>query len=176
MNVLGYVLLIVGFLAASYFTATDVSATDWSYFVPSALVAIGGVLLLKQHAKGEAKAEHVLTANRNELNESLGNIVLALDALDTKLSSLSTGDIRVAIDAALRDDLRRFADARESMIHLYSIQAYADIMSEFAAGERYVNRAWSASADDYRNESTRYVARAREQFRHALTRLQQAAA
>jgi hypothetical protein len=51
----------------------------------------------------------------------------------------------------------------------------ADIMSEFAAGERYINRVWSASADGYDGEATSYLNRAAEQFKHAQSRLQLAA-
>jgi hypothetical protein len=165
-----------GFLAAAYFTALDVQSTSWSYFVPSALLLCTGIFVLKRQARGEAQAEHVLQANKSELGESLGNIVTALEGLSGRVDAIATADLRVEIDDALRDDLRRFAAARETMIHLYGIQTYADIMSEFAAGERYVNRVWSASADDYRNEATDYLAKALRQFRDAHRQLQQAGA
>lgn len=176
MKLTGYLMLLGGFLAAAYFTALDVQAIAWSYFVPSALVLCTGIFILKKQARGESRAEHVLQANQSELNESLGNIVAGLDGLASRVDSIETANLRTEIDDALRDDLRRFADARESMIHLYGIQAYADIMSEFAAGERYVNRVWSASADDYRNEATSYLVKAQGQFRHAQQQLQQVAA
>jgi len=54
------------------------------------------------------------------------------------------------------------------------MQTYANIMSEFAAGERYVNRVWSASADGYDKEASDYLQRAIEQFRDANEQLQQA--
>ena len=117
----------------------------------------------------------MLTANKAELNESLGNIVAGLDEILSNLDNTATADIRNEVDERLRDDLRRFADARESMIHLYGVQTYANIMSEFAAGERYVNRVWSASADDYRNEAAKYLERGAAQFHDALKSLQQAA-
>ena len=60
------------------------------------------------------------------------------------------------------------ADARESMQHAFGIQAYADIMSAFAAGERYLNRVWSASADGYVDEVNAYLHKASEQFNEAL--------
>jgi hypothetical protein len=41
-------------------------------------------------------------------------------------------------------------------------------MSNFAAGERYINRVWSASTDGYVDEVILYLGRAREQFREAL--------
>lgn len=164
----GYLLLVAGFLAAAYSTALDTRATDWLMFVPSAMVGVGGVLLLKRHARGKATTAAVLTANRAELDESLANIVRTLDGIATQ--NLPVGRLREEIDLRLRDDLRRFADARESMIHLFGLQAYADIMSDFAAGERYVNRVWSASADGYEAEARRYLRRAGQRFRMALER------
>lgn len=175
MKSTGYLLLIGGFLAAAYFTVIDIQSTAWAKFVPAVLVAILGVFLIKRQARGESQADHVLTANKVELNQSLGNIVSSLDDLIDSVDTMATADIRTAVDARLRDDLRRFADARESMIHLYGVQAYANIMSEFAVGERYVNRVWSASADDYRHEATQYLTRAAGRFKSAQESLLRAA-
>jgi hypothetical protein len=75
----------------------------------------------------------------------------------------------------LRPDLIRFVDARESMVHLFGLQAYADIMSHFAAGERYINRVWSSSADGYDVEAARYLGKAEEQFADAQKQLNEAA-
>jgi len=176
MKIVGYLLLIAGFLAAAYSTALDTQMTNWSYFVPAAIGAIAGVFILKRQSRGEARSEHVLTANRAELGDSLGNIIRGLEAIDSASQSLSATDLREAIDEKLRDDLRRFADARESLIHLYGLQTYADIMSDFAAGERYVNRIWSAAADDYDAEAWTYVGKALDRFREATGRLQAASA
>ena len=44
----------------------------------------------------------------------------------------------------------------------------------FAAGERYVNRVWSAAADDYDAEAWTYVGKALSRFREATGRLQAA--
>ncbi|MGH8223083.1 MAG: hypothetical protein ACREQZ_08920 [Woeseiaceae bacterium] len=167
-------MLIAGFLAAAYATALDVQLTNWTLFAPAALVALLGVIVLKRQASGAARAEHVLTANRNELTASLRNIVTALDELNAQGEAMALRDLGEAIDTRLRDDLRRFAEARESMVHLFGLQAYADIMSEFAAGERYVNRVWSAAADGYGGEARRYLERAAGQFRHARERLEAA--
>jgi hypothetical protein len=84
--------------------------------------------------------------------------------------------LRERIDLKLRDDLRRFADARESMVHLFGLQSYADIMSSFAAGERYINRVWSASADGYDEEAETYLEKAAVQFEEAKQQLLKAAA
>jgi predicted NBD/HSP70 family sugar kinase len=171
MKALGFLLLIAGFLAAAYSTALDVEATRWSLFLPAAIAGIVGVAMIKRAARGDARSESVLSANRNELTESLGNIVAALDDMYARSGGVNVAALRDEIDNRLRTELRRFADARESMIHLFSLQTYADIMSEFAAGERYLNRVWSASADGYGDEAITYLRRAAGQFRHAKEQL-----
>lgn len=174
MKKIAYLLIAAGFLYGTYVAALDEKIVDWTLFGIAAAAAIIGVVLAKQATAAEARSGSVLEMNRNELKESLANIVRDLDELVS--GEIPTGEaIRNWIDNTLRNDLRRFADARGSMVHLYGLQTYADIMSEFATGERYVNRVWSAAADDYDDESTRYVHRAQEQFRKAQSDLAEAA-
>jgi len=76
-------------------------------------------------------------------------------------------EARFEIDRLLREDLNDFANARESMKYVFGLQNYADVMSAFAAGERYINRVWSASTDGYVDEVHNYLERATQQFREA---------
>jgi hypothetical protein len=175
MKQIGFLLLAGGFVFSAFATALDTVATNWNLFVPAALVSIVGVFLIKRHASGAARSEHVLTANRVELNESLENIVKNLEQMKDAGESIPVDQMRAEIDDRLRDDLRRFADARESLIHLFSMQTYANVMSDFAAGERYVNRIWSASADGYDAEARQYLDKAAAQFRVARQQLETAA-
>ena len=104
---------------------------------------------------------------------SLAVVMLTFAAAVT---SADRNELREAMDLRLRNDLRRFADARESMVHLFGLQTYADIMSSFAAGERYINRVWSASADGYDEEAATYLEKAAAQFADARAQLSAAAA
>ena len=174
MKRVGFLLLIAGFLVAAYATALDTVDVDWTLFIPAAAGAGFGVLLIKRATQGEARSDHVLTANKAELTESLQNIVSNLDEINASGDTLSVDSLREQIDSRLRDDLRRFADARESLIHLFGLQTYADLMSSFAAGERYINRVWSASADGYGTEARNYLERAARQFKTASDQLQAA--
>jgi hypothetical protein len=175
MKNIAYVLLIGGFLYGAYVAALDETIVDWPLFAVAAVAAIAGVIIAKKADEAQAKSGAVLEMNRAELNESIANIVRDLEEVND--GDPPTGEaLRTWIDSTLRNDLRRFAEARESMVHLYGLQTYADIMSEFAAAERYVNRVWSAAADDYDDESRRYLKRASDQFKHAQSQLQQAAA
>ena len=149
----GYLLLVAGFLGGAYVAALDPQRVDWNMFTFAAFAAIAGVLVAKRAASAMARSDTVLQTNRNELNESIANLVARLEEQAGREPD-SGESLRNWIDNTLRNDLRRFAEARESMVHLYGLQNYADIMSEFAAGERYVNRVWSAAADGYDDEST----------------------
>ena len=170
MKNIAYALLVVGFLGGAYVTALDVDNVNWLWFGIAAVVAIAGVVLAKQADKARATSGELLENNRNELNESLANVVR--DIKEMTNGQMETGEaLRDWIDSKLRPDLRRFAEARESMVHLYGMQTYADIMSEFAAGERYINRVWSTTADGYDEEAEIYLGRAAEQFEDAQKQL-----
>lgn len=174
MKQLGYLLLCAGFISAAYATALDVENVNWTLFAISALAAIAGVVMLKRHARTVAQSDEVLESNRAELRESIENVVRDLREIVSS-GSVRGAALRDRIDTRLRPDLIRFADARESMVHLFGLQAYADIMSHFAAGERYINRVWSSSADGYDVEAARYLGKAEEQFADAQRQLNEAA-
>ena len=170
---LGYFLLAVGFLGGAYATSLDVQDVDWRLFAIGAVLAVAGLALFKRQASAAARSESVLQLNRAELSESIENIVRDLDELNGDGQQQGAA-LRDAIDHKLRNDLRRFADARESMVHLFGLQTYADIMSSFAAGERYINRVWSASADGYVEEAAAYLKKAAGQFGEAQAQLTRA--
>ena len=46
--------------------------------------------------------------------------------------------------------------------------AYGEVMTDFAAAERYLNRVWSASADGYIDEVNEYLEKASNQFAACL--------
>lgn len=174
MKNIAYLLIIAGFLLGAYVAALDAVAVDWLLCGIAAITAISGVVTSKRLEAAAARSGALLEANRTALNESIGNIVRGLESL-TRDGTEKGAALLTRIDTDLREDLRRFADARESMVHLYGLQAYADIMSEFAAGERYINRVWSSSADGYDEEARHYLQRAIDQFTHAQSQLAAAA-
>jgi hypothetical protein len=170
MKQIAFLLLVAGFLAGAYATALDVENVNWPLFAVAAAAAVLGLFLYKRQAAAHARSDEVLELNKGELRESIDNIVRDLG--DIVSGSAAQGvELREAIDLRLRTDLRRFADARESMVHLFGLQTYADIMSSFAAGERYINRVWSASADGYDEEARDYLARAATRFTEAREQL-----
>jgi len=173
MKNIAYLLLAGGFLAGAFATAMDTQNVDWSLFGIAAIAAIAGVVIAKRANRAQATSGTVLETNRKELNESIDNIVRDLGTM-TDGTAARGEELRDWIDEKLRPDLRRFVDARQSMVHLFGLQTYADIMSEFAAGERYINRVWSSSADGYDAEAATYLGKAAEQFADAQRQLGEA--
>ena len=158
MKKIAFLLLAGGFLIGAYATALDTDLVNWTLFGVAAVAGVVGVILAKRLDKATATSGDVLETNRNELNESIGNIVRDLNEL-TAGEVPHGAELREWIDEKLRPDLRRFVEARESMVHLYSLQTYADIMSEFASAERYINT---------------YIRKAAEQFKQAQQELMSA--
>jgi hypothetical protein len=105
------------------------------------------------------------------LEASLSRIVENINQLNAQKDSIDTYDARHRIDELFADDLAAFVNKRESIAHVYGLSAYADVMSCFAAGERYLNRVWSASADGYADEVNAYLDKAQAQFADSLDKL-----
>ena len=174
MKKIGYFLLAAGFLGGAFATSLDVREVDWTVFVIAAAAAFVGLVVVKREASATARSDTVLEMNRGELRESIQNVVRDLRELNGGTVKHGS-ELREQIDLKLRTDLRRFAEARESMVHLFGLQTYADIMSSFAAGERYINRVWSASADGFDDEASTYLKKAAAQFAEAEALLTRAA-
>lgn len=168
-------LVIFAFLGGAFLTALDPLHIRWGVFIPIIMAGVLGIVLHKKAEAAAAKDSDVLRENRQDLESSLDNIVANLAELNGRKDKVPTYDMRFEIDKIFREDLLRFAEARESMKHLFGLRSYADIMSSFAAGERYINRVWSASTDGYVDEVLMYVEKAHNQFIHAKEEFNKAA-
>ncbi len=167
MKNIAFILVILSFLAGAFLASLDERAMNWTYFIPVMLVGFVGAFIYKKEASAAAKRGDLLQNNKQVLMDSLNNILENLESLNGRKDKIPTYEMRFEIDKLFRDDLMNFADARDSMKHLFGIQAFADIMSSFAAGERYINRVWSASTDGYVDEVMMYVEKSLAQFQHA---------
>lgn len=164
MTRLGYIMIIVGFLAASYATSLDPTGVNWAIFIPTMLLSAVGVALVRLANRKRAFHADTVSANIGDIDTSLKRIVENVGRLNREKGTIDTYDMRHRIDELLLDDLNTFVDARETIATKYGLHEYADVMSHFAAGERYLNRVWSCSADGYIDEVHDYIARAERQF------------
>jgi hypothetical protein len=162
---LGYILIAVGFLAGSVIAVqTEENRIDWIWFLPALAVATAGVTMARIAIAGRNRHGEVQQDNIGSLNSSIDTIVERIRQLDAENADLDPYDVHGRIDELFPAALTTFVDARETIGHVFGLQAYAAVMNEFAAGERYLNRVWSASVDGYIDEVREYIGRSRSQF------------
>jgi hypothetical protein len=170
----GQLMVAAAFLVCAFITSLDKTLVNWQIYIPAMVIGIMGIVVLRKAETKEAHSEGVLTTNLTNIEESLDRIVNNLIDINNKKEDIPPYEMRFEIDKLFRDDLTLFADSRKSLGHRYGLQPYAEVMSAFAAGERYINRVWSASADGYINEVNAYLTRAQDMFIEARDKLRAA--
>ena len=154
----------VGFVAAALATVVDENDVKWLWYIPALAAGVAGVAAVRIENARHSQAEHNVVASIETVESSLERISANINKLNADKGSINTYDMRHRIDELFVDDLETFVDARQSIAHRYGLAAYGEVMSSFAAGERYLNRVWSASADGYIDEVNEYIDKAQEQF------------
>lgn len=173
MKSIGFILVTVGFIAAALACVVNENVVQWAWYIPALGLGAAGVVLIKiEHAR-HSKTEHHVASRIEIVESSLERIAANIDKLNAGKHSIDTYDMRHRIDELFVGDIDRFVEARESIAHRYGLGAYGEAMSTFAAGERYLNRVWSASADGYIDEVNTYLEKAREQFSESLHKIRQ---
>ena len=171
MTKLGIILIGIGFLAGTLATVIDVETVRWVPYILSLAACIIGIAMVKFSIKKEARSTSVLTKNMEQIETSISSIIKNLKELNDRKENINTYDVRLRVDELFLEDLNTFVESRESISHTYGVQAYADVMSHFAAGDRYLNRVWCASSDGYIDEVNEYLTKSLEQFEDSLKKL-----
>ncbi|OHB66365.1 MAG: hypothetical protein A2Y77_14660 [Planctomycetes bacterium RBG_13_62_9] len=171
MRRLGFLLVIVGFLGGALASVVNETAVWWGWFAVAVAVGFVGVVLVQMGRRRHMRAVGRISSNMQALEQSLRRIVENMTRLDAEKEAIDTYDVRRQIEELFADDLNTFVEARESIAHSYGLAAYGDVMNCFAAGERYLNRVWCASADGYIDEVHQYLSKAKEQFAAGLDRV-----
>ena len=173
MKFVGFLMVTAGFIAAALASVLDENTVRWLWYIPALGVGAAGVVLSRTEHARHSKTEHHVASRIETVDSSLEKIAANIDKLNADKHSIDTYDIRHRIDELFIDDIDSFVDARESIAHRYGLAAYGEVMSTFAAGARYLNRVWSASADGYIDEVNTYLEKAQDQFRESLHKIRQ---
>lgn len=180
MRALGMILLTIGFFGSAFFTVRDTyvpgrewAMIEWPLYCTTFLIGALGVVLLRTSSKTAETHSYRVDADMRAMRTALVQIITKLRSMIGGRDLLGVYEVHEKIDADVAADLAAFVDARETLIHLYGLQKYADLMTRFAKAERDINRAWSASADGYVDEVWTCLARAEKQMTNAQTLLKQ---
>jgi|WetSurMetagenome_2_1015567.scaffolds.fasta_scaffold479473_2 hypothetical protein len=179
MKKIGLILITISFLIGALATMIETDLVEWKpndivrwdYFTLAIVIGVAGVFLAHTGHKKIQTSQDVLDKNISSVETSLANIVKKITELNSQKENINTYDVRLKIDELFPNDLTNFVDARKSISHIFGLVAYGEVMSSFAAGERYLNRVWSASADGYIDEVNTYIEKSREQFTESLDKL-----
>ncbi|MBE0537175.1 MAG: hypothetical protein IH624_16050 [Phycisphaerae bacterium] len=174
MKTVGYALITAGFLAGALIAVVEPEHVVWNRFAVALAVGFAGVALVRIGHKQTAGGQEGLAANVQALADLLERIVAGMQQLNTEKTTVNTYDMRHRIDSLLVPDIERFADMRHSITTVLGLKVYANVMSHFAAGERFLNRVWSASADGYLDEVNTCLEKSQNEFAAALRLLQYA--
>jgi hypothetical protein len=173
MKKLGYLLVFIGFVAASLVSVTDVLQVNWIHFIIFLIISIIGIFLIRRTEKKETLHEETLSRNMKAIEESLVRIVDDVKLIRSEIDLNRPQEVRKRIDKKLPDHLETFIESRKTIGHVHGLQAYGHVMNYFATAERYLNRVWSASTDGYIDEVTEYMEKSERQFEEALTALRE---
>ena len=164
MKNLGYLLITAGFLTGALVSVLDEELVRWTLYAVALAVGVAGIVIVRTVTHQQAHEGGRLARGMEDIDASLDRIVANIRQLNAQKADLHPYDVRMRIDELFPDDINTFVEARESIGHVHGLHAYAEVMNHFAAGERYLNRVWSASADGYVDEIDEYLERSQVQF------------
>ncbi len=164
MKNLGYLLIIAGFLMGALVSVLDENLVGWTLYAVALAVGVTGIVIVRTVTHRQAREGGRLARGMEDIDASLDRIVANIRQLNAQKADLHPYDVRTRIDELFPDDINTFVEARASIGHVHGLQAYAEVMNYFSAGERYLNRVWSASADGYVDEIDEYLGRSQVQF------------
>ncbi len=179
---LGQVLLWIGFLGGAYVSVCRMERTEspwetipWNWYALCAGVGTLGVVLLRQDRTFRRALSAASETSLESVRGSLQEIERRITELATQVDQMTCEEVLVYIDDRCVPLFAEFADGRTVILNRFGTSVYAEVMTEFASGERYINRSWSAAADGYVDEVVRCV-HAAQQFLQAANATLDAAA
>lgn len=164
---IGQILIAIGFLIGAVSAVVDPETNLWTWFTIGMVFGVIGVVLVRVGLHREGRHEDRVSDNLEAIRTSLAELSEKATQLNAEKDGIDVYKIHETIDARFPLPLDRFVQARETIMHHYGMEAYADVMNHFAAGERSLNRSWSASVDGYLDEVKASIDRAALHFSNA---------
>ncbi len=173
MRAAGHILLWIGFLAAAYCSVMQLEQGDsrwstipWPWYGAAMFIGVAGVVMLRR-ARSEDHADDAKTeAEYSVVQRSLETVSVVVERIAATSDHIPAEVLR-SIDDECAEPLSDFADARQALVKRFGMSVYADVMTEFASAERYINRTWSAAADGYVDEVAKSITRASLHLKNA---------
>ncbi len=168
MKPIGHAFLWSGFIAAAFTslcrleqTGDKWSTIPWLWYAVAVGVGFTGVVILRLADRRDSQDDSKTEIRYSEVTKSLHAVSETIERLCGQ-SNIKLSEVLRVIDDECAEPLAQFAESRDSIIRRFGLDAYAEVMTEFASAERYINRSWSASADGYVEEVAASLSRANQ--------------
>jgi hypothetical protein len=176
----GQLFLWLGFLGGSFAAVLRKEIPEapwqtipWMMYGCSVLVGGIGVVMLRREKAGQNEVDGDSDAGFTAVKEKLKDAAEAVANLKQNLVEMTCEEVLDYIDENCVPPCAEFADGRLAISQHHGNAKYAEVMTEFASGERYINRAWSAAADGYVDEVEASVGHAHTFFQAAVSAIDQ---
>lgn len=136
------------------------SVIPWTWYLASLAIGIAGVVLLRNSQRTDIPQNENRGGDLNILETSLNQLVERVQRLHDEFPQMHPEQIYQYIDDQCVPCFGDFAESRNALISRFGMSVFGEVMTEFASGERFINRAWSAAADGYLEESLDSISRA----------------
>lgn len=154
----------------------------WSHawwFALAVVALTAGGLTVKQAARMQYAEKGAGTARQSPVSaarDALARIREIARGLADDLPGIADERDRCRTIVHRLDEVQRqhaltIVEAKPALIAALGMGGFAEFMDHFSAGERNLNRAWSAAADDHAPEAERSLAAAHEPLDKAAERL-----
>lgn len=165
--IIGQVMLWAGFLSGAFASVYQVKAEpnewatiNWPWFIGSVVVGVIGIVVFRSGRKASTTQVEKTQAEYATLRPAIERLSDSVAKIKQDLSELAPSQITNRIDDDCADDINIFVESRESIVGEKGMAEYANVMTQFAAAERAINRAWSSGADGYVDEADSCLERA----------------
>lgn len=149
------------------------STIAWPWYGFAMMMGIVGVVIFRSTKPTGVIVDGSSRDGYTVLTESLNSLIKNIGLLKDRFEQMIPEEVVEFIDDQCALHFSDFADARHALVQRYGLTGFAEIMSDFALGERLINRAWCASADGYMEEADQSIAKALQHLKSAQDILRQ---
>ena len=141
------------------------------FFLLGMAIILGAVIVRRISVSHEVTHASLRGFTLSEVKDKLNIILERLDRINRREPPITLKELAQEINELLENPVFDIVESREMMIAAKGYGPYGAFMSDFATGERFISRSWSAGVDGYEKEAFDYIAKAIPFFNNARTTL-----
>ena len=160
--------MVIASLAVAYVKeASEAPTPDGSYGLPALLInpyfllgmgmILLGIIVNRWHSSNQSKTNSSKHSSLANIRQKLQSIIADLGKIKDQRSSIELKELPAQIENIQENAIFEIVESREAIIATLGYGPYGTIMSDFATGERFIARSWSAGVDGYEDEAFDYI-------------------